>query len=48
VEERIPFRATSAAAPYAEFRLPVSILLDNVRSMYREAVRILVKSSHTS
>jgi tRNA G18 (ribose-2'-O)-methylase SpoU len=34
VEERIPFRATSAAAPYAEFRLPVSILLDNVRSMY--------------
>jgi tRNA G18 (ribose-2'-O)-methylase SpoU len=34
VEERVPFRATRAAAPYAEFRLPVSILLDNVRSMY--------------
>jgi 23S rRNA (guanosine2251-2'-O)-methyltransferase len=34
VEERIPFRATSAAQPYAGFRLPVSVLLDNVRSMY--------------
>ncbi len=34
MEERIPFRATSAASAYADFRLPVSILLDNVRSMY--------------
>jgi 23S rRNA (guanosine2251-2'-O)-methyltransferase len=34
VEERIPFCATSASASYAGFRLPVSILLDNVRSMY--------------
>ncbi len=32
--ERIPYRATAAAAPYADLRLPVSILLDNVRSMY--------------
>ena len=32
--ERVPFRATSAAASYAALRLPVSILLDNVRSMY--------------
>ena len=32
--ERIPYRATAAAAPYEELRLPVSILLDNVRSMY--------------
>jgi 23S rRNA (guanosine2251-2'-O)-methyltransferase len=32
--ERIPYRATAGAAPYAELRLPVSILLDNVRSMY--------------
>ncbi len=31
---RIPFRATSAAEPYTGVRLPVSILLDNVRSMY--------------
>ena len=34
MEERIPFRATSASAAYTGFRLPVSILLDNVRSMY--------------
>ncbi len=34
MEERIPFRATSAAEPYTGFRLPVSVLLDNVRSMY--------------
>ena len=32
--ERIPYRATAAAAAYEELRLPVSILLDNVRSMY--------------
>jgi 23S rRNA (guanosine2251-2'-O)-methyltransferase len=34
VEERIPFSATTASAAYTGFRLPVSILLDNVRSMY--------------
>lgn len=32
--ERIPYLATAAAEPYAELHLPVSILLDNVRSMY--------------
>jgi 23S rRNA (guanosine2251-2'-O)-methyltransferase len=33
--ERIPFQATQAAAAYESIRsLPVSILLDNVRSMY--------------
>jgi 23S rRNA (guanosine2251-2'-O)-methyltransferase len=32
--ERLPYRATSAALPYSDFRLPVSILLHNVRSMY--------------
>lgn len=33
--ERIPFLATQAAAPYEEIsRLPVCILLDNVRSLY--------------
>src|SRR3954453_3255975 len=32
--DRVPFLATSAAAPYTELRLPVTILLDNVRSMY--------------
>ena len=32
--DRIPYRATVAAANYCEIRLPVSILLDNVRSMY--------------
>ena len=33
--ERTPYLATLAAAPYAELRqIPVSILLDNVRSMY--------------
>ena len=30
----MPFRATAAAAPYSDLRLPVSILLDSVRSMY--------------
>jgi len=33
--DRIPFQATSAGAPYEQIgRLPVSILLDNVRSLY--------------
>jgi tRNA G18 (ribose-2'-O)-methylase SpoU len=33
--ERIPFQATAAGAPYEQMgRLPVSILLDNVRSLY--------------
>lgn len=32
--ERVPFLATAAASPYEGLRLPVSILLDNVRSMY--------------
>lgn len=33
--ERVPFRATQAAARYEGIeRLPVSVLLDNVRSMY--------------
>jgi len=32
--DRLPFRATEAAAPYADLRLPVTLLLDNIRSMY--------------
>jgi 23S rRNA (guanosine2251-2'-O)-methyltransferase len=32
--ERLPYLATPLAAPYQGLRLPVSILLDNVRSMY--------------
>jgi 23S rRNA (guanosine2251-2'-O)-methyltransferase len=32
--ERVPYRATEGAAAYDGLRLPVSILLDNVRSMY--------------
>jgi tRNA G18 (ribose-2'-O)-methylase SpoU len=32
--ERVPYRATALAAPYSGLRLPVAILLDNVRSMY--------------
>jgi tRNA G18 (ribose-2'-O)-methylase SpoU len=33
--DRLPFQATQAAAAYQNIRtLPVSILLDNVRSMY--------------
>lgn len=32
--ERVPFRATSASSSYSDLRLPVSLLLDNVRSMY--------------
>ncbi|HLJ50672.1 MAG TPA: RNA methyltransferase [Bryobacteraceae bacterium] len=35
MSERLPFLATEAAAPYAEIpKLPVAVLLDNVRSMY--------------
>ncbi len=34
-EERIPFQATAAGAAYDEIaRLPVAVLLDNVRSLY--------------
>lgn len=32
--DRVPFRATIGSALYSGLRLPVSILLDNVRSMY--------------
>jgi len=32
--ERVPYRATGAAVAYAGLRLPVSILLHDVRSMY--------------
>ncbi len=32
--ERLPYRATAASAAYAQLRLPVSIWLDNVRSLY--------------
>jgi 23S rRNA (guanosine2251-2'-O)-methyltransferase len=33
--DRVPFQATHAGAPYEQMgRLPVSILLDNVRSLY--------------
>ena len=32
--ERVPFRATAGAERYGDLRLPVCILLDNVRSMY--------------
>jgi len=32
--ERVPYRATEGASAYEGLRLPVSILLDNVRSMY--------------
>ncbi len=32
--ERLPFLVTEAASPYQNLRLPVSIWLDNVRSMY--------------
>jgi len=32
--ERIPYQATALAGAYEGLRLPVSILLDNVRSMY--------------
>jgi tRNA G18 (ribose-2'-O)-methylase SpoU len=32
--ERLPYRATAAYELYSDLRLPVAILLDNVRSMY--------------
>ena len=32
--ERLPFRATAASARYSDLRLPVTVLLDNVRSLY--------------
>ena len=32
--DRLPYRATAAASLYDGLRLPVAILLDNVRSMY--------------
>lgn len=32
--ERLPYRATAASHAYSDLRLPISILLDNVRSMY--------------
>ncbi len=32
--DRVPYRATAAADSYRDLRLPVTILLDNVRSLY--------------
>ncbi len=32
--ERLPYRATESSLAYENLRLPVTILLDNVRSMY--------------
>jgi 23S rRNA (guanosine2251-2'-O)-methyltransferase len=32
--DRVPFRATAGSSLYEELRMPVTILLDNVRSMY--------------
>ena len=32
--DRVPFQATAAGALYEEMRLPVAVLLDNVRSLY--------------
>ena len=32
--ERVPYQATAGAATYQDLRLPVAVLLDNVRSMY--------------
>ena len=34
MSERVPYRATLASHAYSSLRLPVAILLDNVRSMY--------------
>ena len=34
MSDRLPYRATAASEPYSALRLPVTILLDNVRSMY--------------
>lgn len=32
--DRLPFRATEGAAPYSDLKLPVTLFLDNIRSMY--------------
>jgi len=32
--ERLPFRATQVAAGYLDLRVPATLLLDNIRSMY--------------
>jgi 23S rRNA (guanosine2251-2'-O)-methyltransferase len=32
--ERVPYRATAASEPYSDLRLPVRLLLHDVRSMY--------------
>lgn len=32
--ERLPFRATEAATSYTGLRLPVTLVLDNIRSLY--------------
>jgi 23S rRNA (guanosine2251-2'-O)-methyltransferase len=32
--DRVPFQATAAGALYDQMRLPVTVMLDNVRSMY--------------
>jgi tRNA G18 (ribose-2'-O)-methylase SpoU len=32
--DRVPFRATVGAAHYQDLRVPVTIVLDNIRSMY--------------
>lgn len=32
--ERLPFKATTGASTYTNLRLPVTLLLDNIRSMY--------------
>ena len=32
--DRVPFRATVGASSYQDLHLPVTILLDNIRSMY--------------
>jgi 23S rRNA (guanosine2251-2'-O)-methyltransferase len=32
--DRVPFQATTAGVPYESLRLPVAVLLDNVRSLY--------------
>ncbi|MBV8817475.1 MAG: RNA methyltransferase [Acidobacteriaceae bacterium] len=34
MNDRVPYLATLASAPYEGLALPVSVLLDNVRSMY--------------
>ena len=34
MSERLPYRVTQTAAPYESVKLPVAILLDDVRSLY--------------